>query len=1716
MTLLRPRLLTALLLPLVLGATAATPAYADATSSHVLDGAALPLVGATSTALTAQAVAADGSVLDAGSDVLSVAMVGGTATAEAGIVPELGALEGVDVATTQLVLRFTAVTAPDGGAATAALSDGTAWAASIADQDAAVTVSATQATTVAWTFSAPGDYLLRFSAELLGADGTLVDLGAVASVESTIRVTGEPGTSASGTAASAAGADAADAAADVGSTEQDAETAAQETTTDGAADPAAEEGVGSTATVTAADAPVVLSTGNIAVTAKVDQTTADVANKNFTSFDLGLLDKTTNTADGQQWYAADAVVLQIDDEHADAGTGLWSTPATLDDAGAYIAAGGLVLGKDQGLYTEPFSGTSYSNAKTGINSAVSATIRSTPKAPDVLTALSGPGRLQTFDASGTLWDSTWLGTGTAQGEMTAAAGSNGQYATVTDQYYGWSFDAAGTYCVTLEETLQTAGSRQDVTARATYTVVVGDLPADLTLCEQVGADDDGEETTAVTVLDNGHTDVRAWPTQDGTGLDVGVYKSGFIDSQDVVLTGLYESEVPAATDDTDLTFIGDVGSTYWYWSEGSGDATHLWPGFSTENFYDSTMPNGDGTQIATRGVSFTLAGVSGPDGGDVILFSSVASTTGSLYSKSASGVYFDSRSAPMTYTFTANSHTHMNWAFTAQGRYCLSMTAATELASGSWVYGSGQLTVWVGDPAEAASVTPCDQDTTAATATASAITDVQTDQQLVGANSTATFVPLLDDGSLQVVTAVQAGTTATQEYVEPESLILSTDREVRSSSGYWAGTNTNQTPTLTVRTDRLPWGTLDGGVGLTLLGVEGPGQAQLARGSTEVLLDSSDLTLTSTVPSSTRDDAAWRFAETGVYCVAVRWSTTAAGGAASTVDQLLTFVVGSDDPSSADYIDRSTLTTCADGQQAGSPAELRDDGSDDGGSDGDGSEDDQDLWDVPNGSTTASGATILNDGHVDIASQLDGDTLVTTVKDTTTSNVATYRDTDDVVLQLLPGTQTSVPASSTYAFLGDAGDEVWVVAQTQQEGLLWPGWSTEEIATEATQTGVTWSLDGMSGPGEFALYTTGLATVDVLYSTRDGITSADSFEIAQNAHVHGSWAFSAQGTYCLAFTRSTTLASGADVSDEFVLAVAVGEVDVRSVDPSACAVSTDDPDGDGSVDPDDPSTDDGSDDGSQQGGGSDGGSGAGQVCTSATTVVSSGHLDYSAQLVDGRLQSLVGDGSSGTTVYREPSQTVLWLAADSKVTLPAGFEQVGAAGASVYLVPQTQDADLIWLGWSTERLSSADVSGAVTWDLTQVEGPGDVTVFLQGDFGGVQRVVFDGTGSTTVSTGVHAHANWAFTEQGVYRLHMTQTVTLLDGSTSSDSEVLTIVVGDVDPATAVTGGTDCVTQDGSAGTVVAGTDSTTGATTAADGLSAAAAQCTASTATVVSSGHVDWNAQIVDGALQSLIGDDSTGTRVYRDPGSTVLWLKPAGAVVLPSGFAQIGSAGSTVWQVPQTQDADLVWLGWSTELLNAGNASGTVTWSLTQVEGPGTVKVYTTGSFGGIEDLVFSSTGSTSVRLGVHSHANWAFSAQGVYRLHFTQSVTLADGSRSSDSEVLTIAVGDVDPTTALASGTGCGVLASTALDADDALDAALAAAAQARAAAAGSAAGTLADGSGGGTSTAADALAALADARLVPVLLGVLGGLLLVGAAGTGVLWWRRRSGAGAVPAS
>lgn len=1124
-----------------------------------------------------------------------------------------------------------------------------------------------------------------------------------------------------------------------------------------------------------------------------------------------------------------------------------------------------------------------------------------------------------------------------------------------DAAQGWAFSAAGVYCVTIRTE---TGGADELQTRGTYTVAAGVDPTSVEPCAQRGAPDgDGDAEPpaldpTVTYLSTGHTDLGLQLSDgalefvgadEANGTEVPLNKLVWVMNQERYL--LRTVEEPTAR--TDLTFIGEPGTSYWLAPEGPNlQSVSLWPGVSTH------------IGSFTGGVTYTLRGVSGP--GEVVLFDNTAMTTGAN-----SGILVNTRDGlPATFT-KVSTHSHFYWAFTEPGLYCLNFEAQTQDVGGvAGIYRTqGQLTVAVGIQ-DYSGVQPCGRSTDPAPVAdyAPIVEAAAGEQPLVvdGSRNDSLVLHETEAGSLDVSARLRDANNSPITYQDPENIVKRVTANI-AGAYYEVGYSWD--------VSRLAVADYTGPITVALREVQGPGQVRFSdfySGYRDaVILDSRDGGSRShaLVLGSGGGAGSAQFTQPGVYCVTLEWSgESVAQGRTLTTTKTRTYLVGPSDPSDPAYIDPATVVPCAAGGTGTEP--------------GDEDPDDELVWDVPNGARTDSGAVILNDGHVDIASRIEAGGLVTQVKDTTDRGGATtYHAPAQTVLQLLPRAKTAVP-NVGYGFLGNAGSPIWQVTQTQQDGLLWPGWSTEEIPVVDTVAGVRWALTDISGPGEFVLYTddaTVLGSSDVLFTTRDGITEADTFEIPKGTHAHGTWAFTAEGVYCLNMTRSTTLTGGAAVTDRFALAFAVGAVDVRKIDPNECFTE---PEGRPETEDSSPILVDLNDDntGNVQMFGGDSGLAAGQLVTVK-----------------------VGAAHSGEWMSVWLHSTPIWLgwakvdtAGTVQVRLPAS-----APLGSHKIVVKAQDGTL--LGWGSVTIVKA----------TTPEGPGDDTPR-----------------------------------------------------------------GDGTPPAAQVPSTQCV----------AGT-------------------------TILSSGHIDYASRIVGGQLESLMGDDTSGAKVYREPSGTILWLKPSSRVTLPAGYGQVGAAGSSVWQVPQTQNPDLIWVGWSTEALNAGNTRGPVTWTINSISGPGTMRVYLSGSFGGVQQLVFDNGGSYSIPLGVHAHANWAFSAEGVYRISTTQTATLANGQVSSDTETLTIVVGNVDPASAAGSGSGCGTISNALLLSDD-QDSARQSAEQAAAAAADAARGQLPSRSlpiaGSGI---IDPFTALAAGNLIPLLLSILGALLLVGAGATGVLWWRRR---------
>ena len=197
---------------------------------------------------------------------------------------------------------------------------------------------------------------------------------------------------------------------------------------------------------------------------------------------------------------------------------------------------------------------------------------------------------------------------------------------------------------------------------------------------------------------------------------------------------------------------------------------------------------------------------------------------------------------------------------------------------------------------------------------------------------------------------------------------------------------------------------------------------------------------------------------------------------------------------------------------------------------------------------------------------------------------------------------------------------------------------------------------------------------------------------------------------------------------------------------------------------------------------------------SEPAVVDSGHVDLGPRFVEGTWQVQARDDRSVPPVWRDLDATVVHVTDAAVVPAPDSpdfaFLQV-EPGTPLYVVPQTQDQDVVWLGWNTQDPEVTQrVDRGATLSLDGVEGPGSVSLFLQEGVTGPPNVLWDSAEpfpqDLWMDVNTHTHANWVFTEPGTYLLDVTVRATLTDGSEASDSSTLRFAVGSAtDPTAAV-------------------------------------------------------------------------------------------------------------------------------------------------------------------------------------------------------------------------------------------------------------------------------------------------------------------------------------------
>ncbi|TDC30062.1 hypothetical protein E1211_24945 [Micromonospora sp. 15K316] len=155
--------------------------------------------------------------------------------------------------------------------------------------------------------------------------------------------------------------------------------------------------------------------------------------------------------------------------------------------------------------------------------------------------------------------------------------------------------------------------------------------------------------------------------------------------------------------------------------------------------------------------------------------------------------------------------------------------------------------------------------------------------------------------------------------------------------------------------------------------------------------------------------------------------------------------------------------------------------------------------------------------------------------------------------------------------------------------------------------------------------------------------------------------------------------------------------------------------------------------------------------------LSEGHVDaVDVAYEDGEFEISVHDETVDPDVERDPADVIFVAKPEAATTVPDDprYAFLGTPGATVHILPEVQDENLVWPGLATEELTAGVFAGdSVQIRFTRVIGPDGFSLFTTDPVGAPNVLVDSEDGLPDVVTrpvGGHMHVNWAFERAGTY------------------------------------------------------------------------------------------------------------------------------------------------------------------------------------------------------------------------------------------------------------------------------------------------------------------------------------------------------------------------------
>jgi surface-anchored protein len=165
----------------------------------------------------------------------------------------------------------------------------------------------------------------------------------------------------------------------------------------------------------------------------------------------------------------------------------------------------------------------------------------------------------------------------------------------------------------------------------------------------------------------------------------------------------------------------------------------------------------------------------------------------------------------------------------------------------------------------------------------------------------------------------------------------------------------------------------------------------------------------------------------------------------------------------------------------------------------------------------AQAVTTIGSGHVDALAFSYDDTANALDINVHDDGTATTYEAADVVFDVHSGHEVTRPSATACKL--DAGAN-WVLPRTQTSGLIWAGWSTEDLDLADFGGALQADLVDAVTPtgGDVSVYD---ATTGVVRFHTDPACNASGTAITESHH-HPTWVFTEPGTYELTFQAGGT------------------------------------------------------------------------------------------------------------------------------------------------------------------------------------------------------------------------------------------------------------------------------------------------------------------------------------------------------------------------------------------------------------------------------------------------------------------------------------------------------------------------------------------------------------------------------------------------------------------